>query len=403
VTTIETVSTLGETIKPLDNISNKMDDTDQMIGTVRRTSRQCAIKATLAIAQQTGKKKMSSSTSSRKCSDDKCRESGGALSMPSPPFKEEDKVTQIQKSEPLLQKESSPVVTSIEESTCYNAGSTPDEGSAPNNGSIPHAEQFFTPLVISNDNGASSTTTQMISESSDCGLEETKTPSVSHEDSTAIDEEDKYSTPPCDASTDEKSESVDGVRRLTTIIKKNPDPESQIKVDQMIVNKGCLPSVNLALLTKLTPSLKSNLDQICTPTTVIKECLAENQVEVSKTVTKGFATNNDMVTETPATITKVVSDSNNGFATVTKHNANVVSEQNYGSPELGVVISKPQDTQIGNSSAISCTTKKQITPNSAFSPAKLKVNNFYGVYSSICYLVFSSVNSSIGTIWTTTQ
>ena len=428
-TTNEVVST------PLDNISNKMDSTDQTVETVRKSSRRCAVKATQAITQQTGRKK--GSRISRKCSD---RVSDGtAPQLLSASFSEEDKVIQLQESSPLLQQDntlsshhdehvevdtpsvsqgilesnsddhtttddtlnisvspklppvpflhcpfkntegdrqqqeanedpsatiteeipfSSIVADGNEETTCNDEEPTIDDDNATTHydeSPVLTTKQFFTPLVVNCAHPVPSATIQMVSESS-C-LNETRTISGPQEDS---DSDDKFSTPPSDVSTGviEESKPTDGIRRVTTVIKKDAATE---KVDQTIINNG--PSVNLALLTKLTPPLDSNPGAMQTPATVMKDCFTKNY----STVIKGCPTSGHTVAETPATIIKVSSNSNSG------PNTNLADEQNDGSPEL-TVIRKPQGCPAGNSYTASGTTKKQITPtNSAFSPAKFKV------------------------------
>ena len=419
---------------PLDNISNKMDSTDQTVDTVRKSSRRCAVKATQAITQQIGRKK--GPRISRKCSD---RVSDGTTpQLLSASFSVEDKV--IQESSPLLQQDntlsshhdehvevdtpsvsqemlesncddytttddtlnisvspklppvpflycplkntegdrqqqeanedpsatiteeipfSSIVADGNEETTCNDKEPTIDDDNATahnDDSSVLTTKQFFTPLVVNCAHPVPSATIQIVSESS-C-LNETRTISGPQEDGDSDD--NKFSTPPSDVSTGviEESKPTDGIRRVTTVIKKDAATE---KADQTIINNG--PSVNLALLTKLTPPRDSNPGAMQTPATVIKDCFTKNY----STVIKGCPTSGHTVVETPATIKKVSSNSNSG------PNANLADEQNGGSPEL-TVIGKPQGCPAGNSYTASGTTKKQITPtNNAFSPAKFKV------------------------------
>ena len=401
VTTNETVST------PLDNIGNKMDTNDQTIDTVRKSSRQCAVKATQAITQQTGRKKGSSN--SKKHSD---RVSDGRSQVPSasfskeyhdehvdinslslkktsqgiaevnsddhtitddslnvsvspelqPPFlrcslKNTKGNTQQQEvkddaSSPNVSEEvlSSPIVVDEEfEAKCHDKDSTTHHDKTTTHYDELTTEQFFSPLVINSVHPIPSASTQVVSQSS-C-LNETRTISGPHED--AASDEDKYSTPPSDVSAviEEECKPADGIRRITTVIKKVADTE---KANQAIIHNG--PRVNLASLTKLTPPLDSTPDASQTPATVMKGCLTKNY----PTVIKGCPTS------TPATITKESSNSRNGPDT------NLADEQYDGSPELAV-IRKPQGCPVGNSYPISGASKKQITPTNAFSPAKVKV------------------------------
>ena len=403
-TTNEAVST------PLDNIGNKMDTSDQTVDAVRKSSRRCAVKATQAITQQTGRKKRSSNN--RKCSDS--ISDGTSPQVPSASFSKENHDEHVDTDSLSLKKisqgiveansddhtitddslnvlaspelqpvpflhcslkntkgdtqqqevkedRSSPNVTEVvlsspvvdddddEKATHYDKESTTHHDVSTTHYDELTIEQFFTPLVINSIHPVPSASTQMVSQSS-C-LNETRTISGPHED-TASDEE-KYSTPPSDVSSVVKEECkpADGIRRITTVITKDPDTE---KANQAIIHNG--PSVNLALLTKLTPPLDSTPDAIQTPATVMKGCFTKNY----STVIKGCPTS------TPATITKVSSDSSNG------PNTNLADEQHDGSPELAV-ISKPQGCPVGNSYPVRDATKKQITPTNAFSPAKVKV------------------------------
>ena len=317
-----------------------MENTDnQVIGTVRKSSRKCAIKATQAISELTGRKKGSSY-----CAD-----------------RQEQEVKEISSS-----------VTDDDEATCYNEEATcyneepmqlDQTFTSHDEKSTAPIDQSLTPLVINDVHPVSPPITQMETDSG-C-LNETKTLSVLPEDFSSSDE-DKYSTPPNDVSTgvaNKESKPSGDIRRVTTIIKICPEP-----ADQVIVNNGSC--VDLALLTKLTPQAKKSVDAGQTPATVIKDCFNENHVNISSsTVIKDHPTSSRTVVETPATIIKVPSDSDDAC------NA---EEQNDGSPELAV-LRKPQVCQVATSctvssaSAASSTTKKQTTPNNAFSPAKLKV------------------------------
>ena len=352
------ISTLGETATALNDISNKIDNANQTIGTVKRSSRQCAVKAAEAISQLTEKKKKS--TLRVTVTDD-------SLSSPEllpVPF--------------LMNNRQEQEVEEISSSLSDDKEATYDDNTSAHHDercTLP-AEQFFTPLVIHPDSSAA---TQVVSES-DC-LNETKTLY------SAIDE-DKYSTPPNDISTgvaNEESKSTDYVCRTATVVKKGHDPKSQIKDNQTFVNSG--PCVDLALLTKLTPPSNSTPNTMQTPATVIKDSCTENYVKTSSTVIKDCPTSSRTVVETPVTITKVVVDSNS---------TPKAEEQNYGSPELDV-IRKLQ----GNAYPVNNTTKKQITPNGTFSPAKVKVKYYSSLYSVKYIGLFSVVNNSTGAFWTT--
>ena len=352
------ISTLGETATALNDISNKIDNADQTIGTVKRSSRQCAVKAAEAISQLTEKKKKSTL---RVTVTDDSLNSPELLPVPFlTSNRQEQEVEEI----------SSSLSDDKEATYDDNTSAHHDERCT-----LP-AEQFFTPLVIHPDSSAA---TQVVSES-DC-LNETKTLY------SAIDE-DKYSTPPNDISTgvaNEEARSTDYVCRTATVVKKGHDPKPQIKDNQTIVNSG--PCVDLALLTKLTPPSNSTPNTMQTPATVIKDSCTENYVKTSSTVIKDCPTSSRTVVETPATITKVVVDSNS---------TPKAEEQNYGSPELDV-IKKPQE----NAYPVSNTTKKQITPNGTFSPAKVKVKYYSSLYSVKYSGLFSVVNNSTGAFWTT--
>ena len=315
-----------------------MENTDdQMIGTVRRSSRKCAVKATQAISELTGRKK-----GSRYCADTQEQEVKEILSSVT-----DDDDDDEASEEPMYLDQT---FTSHDDKST----STP-------------IDQSLTPLVI---NDAHPVSSQMVTES-DC-LNETKTLSTLHEDFGSSDE-DKYSTPPNNVSTNvpnKESKPVDDIRRVTTIIKRCPEP--QATANQVIVNNNG-PCVDLALLTKLTPQPEKSANAAQTPATVIKDCFKENHVNISSsTVIKNHPTSSRTVLETPATVIKVPSDSNSN-----------AEEQNDGSPELEV-IGKPQVCQVGTFCTVSSasatttttstsTTKKQITPTNAFSPAKLKV------------------------------
>ena len=368
---------LSKALQPLGNISNTMENTDdQMIGTVRKSSRKCAVKATQAISDLTGRKKRSSY-----CANRQEQEVKEILSSDEEPMHHnQDPMLDDQNpdQDPSMHHDQEPMHHD-QTMTSHMEESTP-----------PPIDQSLTPLVVNNTHSVSSPVTQMVTDSG-C-LNETKTLRVSP-DFTSSSDEDKYSTPPSDVFTSVDSKEpkpADDTRRVTTIIKRCPEP--QATTNQKIVNNG--PCVDLALLTKLTPPAEKSADVAQTPATVIKDCFHDTNVNIcTSTVIKDHPTNSRIVVDTPATITKIPSNSNDA------------EEQNDGSPEFAVT-RKPQESSctVSNASTTtsSTTTKKQITPTNAFSPAKFKVKQLM-LYVSSSVVCFFAVNSSIGTIWTAIQ
>ena len=355
---------LSKALQPLDNISNTMENTDdQMIGTVRKSSRKCAVKATQAISELTGRKKGSNGADKQEQEVKKILSSvaddEATCYNEEPMHHDQDPMHDDQNAD------QDPPMQHDQTLTSHNDESTP-----------PPIDQSLTPLVVNDTHPVPSPVTQTVTESG-C-LNETKTlhVSASQEDFTSSDE-DKYSTPPSNVSTGVagmEPKPADDIRRVTTIIKRCPEP--QATTNQVIVNNG--PCVDLALLTKLTPQPDKSADVAQTPATVIKDCCNDTNVNIcTSTVIKGHPTNSRIVVETPATITKSPSNSNDA------------EEQNDGSPEFAVT-GKPQESflTVSSASAItsSTTTKKQITPTNAFSPAKLKVKHL--MLYTYCLLLF---------------
>ena len=335
------IPTPDETKRPFDDISNK----DQTISTVKRSSRQCAKKATDAIARSIkGDRYQQEVKVTPPCKANEKPESTSDVCQ----------VTTIQKEpEPESQMETDQAIVSSGCTPCVNLA-VPTKHTPPPSESSP--DTMHTPTTVTKEH---------------CAEDHVITPStVTKSDSSAVvvtpatimKVTSKSSSPTVAkhiVSPDPKPDTTNDIRRVTTIIKKEPEPLTE--ADQIIVNSGYAPCINLAELTKLTPPPPEPSPD--TPTTVIKESCTEDHVIASSTVTK-----NDSNAETPATITKVAFND----ATVTKDNANHIEGLSDGSPDLGVT--KPQDNQVGMSGLLSgTTTKKQITPNSAFSPAKLKV------------------------------
>lgn len=366
---------LAKALRPLDNIGNTMENTDQVIGTVRKSSRKCAVKATQAISELTGRKKGPSY-----CGDRQEQEVKEILSSVTddeatcyneePMHYNKDPMDNDQNphQDSPMHHDQEPMLDDRDQIlTPHNDKSTP-----------PPIDQSLTPLVVNDAHPVSSPVTPIVTEGG-C-LNETKTlrVSTSQEDLTSSDE-DKYSTPPSDVSTsvaDKESKPADDIRRVTTILKRCPEP--QATTNQVIVNNG--PCVDLALLTKLTPESEKSADVAQTPATVIKDCFNDNNVNIcTSTVIKDHPTNSRTAVETPATITKIPSNSKDA------------EEQSDGSPELAVT-RKPQESicTVSNASATtsSTTTKKQITPTNPFSPAKLKVKHLmlYILSSVVCSL-----------------
>lgn len=388
-------ATVSETTRPLDNISNKLENTEQ-VGTVKRSGRQAAMKASQAISQLNEKRKGSSiskksghnqlevtdeinantpfnkvaqtqeSASSRGHTDttptDKdVTETSSDESMELQPVHTN---TQQQKVKDIS---SSVIMISDDESTPKESTLLDQASAHHDQKSIPHTSPqfFFTPVVINCAQSISSSTTQMTSEST-C-MNEANTPPASHEDICTATDDDTYSTPPSNVSTNaavEEPKPADSIRRNTTILKKSPDPNSYDKVNQVTVYNGSC--IDLALLTKLTPPAKPT-EAALTPATVIKDSFTVKTSTVIKDCPTSSAVTPATITKTPATITKVVAKPSNA------------EEQNDGSPEF-TVIKKPLGCQVGSACTVTGATQKQITPNNAFSPAKLKVNIAVFVY-----------------------
>ena len=309
-------------------LGTTMENTDQTIATVRRSSRKAVVKAKQAISEQTGKKKVSSD------------------------YQSKNEIAETSDSD----NESK---DSIQHDQTFTSC---DEKLLP-----PDDDQSLTPLVT--ETSTLSLANQMVSESG-C-LNETKILSAPCEDLTCSDE-DKYSTPPSNV----KPKPADDICQAATIIKKYSHLELEAKTYQEIIHSQ--PCVSLALLTKLTPPAEKSGDVAPTPATVIKDGFNDNHPNFSSSTVIKNHTSSSRVVETPATITKTVSD------TKDEH-----EEQNDRSPELAA-IRKPQDYQNGatissvsesttttasitTAATTTTTIKKKVTPKNPFSPAKLKV------------------------------
>ena len=322
-------------------LGNTMENTDQAIATVRRSSRKIVVKARQTISEPAGKKKVSRD------------------------YPSENEIIAISDSSD----ESKDSMHHDQTITYHDKKMLPSDD-----------DQSLTPLVIGT--SVLYPANQKISES-EC-LNETKILSAPCED-LACSDEDKYSTPPGSV----KPKPADEICQAATIVKKSSDLELQDKTYQEIIHNQ--PCISLALLTKLTPPTETSADVAQTPATVIKDSFNDNHPNISSsTVIKEHASSSRVV-ETPATITKIVSDTKDEY-----------EEQNDGSPELAA-IRRPQDHQNGvtissvsdsttttaSITTVTTTAKKKVTPKNPFSPAKLKVckiRNYDSVKCTSCLL-----------------